>query len=170
MTGPVQTVVLMKIELDIQRATTAVNIPGDDQFQLWVETALVGKPNDFTLAIRIVDEPEGQHLNRQYRNQDNATNVLSFPADLPESLPAEIRRSQLGDLVICAPVVAREATEQHRPETDRWAHLTIHGVLHLLGYDHEVVDEATVMESLETEMLAGLGVSDPYQDTSGPTR
>ena len=160
----------MEIELEIQRATTAVNTPDDDQFQLWVETALVGRFNDFTLAIRIVDDQEGQRLNRQYRNKDYATNVLSFPADLPESLPAEIRQPQLGDLVICAPVVAREATEQHRPETDHWTHLTIHGVLHLLGYNHEEGGEATVMESLETEILTGLGISDPYQDTSGPTR
>lgn len=166
MTRQVQTVVLMEIELDIQTATTAVNIPRDDQFKLWVETVLVGKPNDFTLAIRVVDEQEGQRLNRQYRNKDHATNVLSFPLDLPETLPAEIRLSQLGDLVICAPVVSREAMQQHRPETDHWAHLTIHGVLHLLGYNHEVADEATVMESLETKILAGLGISDPYQEIS----
>ncbi|MFC1777936.1 rRNA maturation RNase YbeY [Pseudomonadota bacterium] len=156
----------MPTELDIQRATTAVNIPGDDQFRLWVKAALVGKSSDFTLAIRIVDEQEGQHLNRQYRNKDYATNVLSFPAELPESLPAEIRLPQLGDLVICAPVVAREAMERHRPETDHWAHLSIHGVLHLLGYNHQIPDEALVMESLETEILAGLGISDPYQDLS----
>ena len=156
----------MEIDLEIQRATTAANTPDDDQFQLWVETALAGRSNDLTLAIRIVDEQEGQRLNRQYRNKDYATNVLSFPADLPESLPAEIRLSQLGDLVICAPVVAREAAEQHRPETDHWAHLTIHGVLHLLGYNHEMADEAIVMETLETEILAGLGISDPYQDIS----
>ncbi len=168
MTGPVQTVVPMKIELDIQRATTTVDTPGDDQFQLWVEAALVRKHNDSTLAIRIVDEQEGQQLNGQYRNKDYATNVLSFPADLPENLPAQIRESQLGDLVICASVVAREATQQHRSEADHWAHLTIHGVLHLLGYDHEAVDEANVMESLETEILAGLGVSDPYQYAGGP--
>ena len=158
--------VLMEVELEIQRASDAVSIPDDDQFQLWVESALVGKASEFTLAIRIVDEPEGRDLNRQYRDKDYATNVLSFSADLPESLPVEIRLSQLGDLVICAPVVAREATEQHRTETDHWAHLTIHGVLHLLGYNHEVADEATVMESLETEILAGLGISDPYQDIS----
>lgn len=166
MTRRVQTVVLMRIELEIQRATNAVNTPDDGQFQLWVESALVGKPDEFTLAIRVVDEQEGRGLNRQYRDKDYATNVLSFPSDLPESLPAEIRLSQLGDLVICAPVVAREASEQHRPETDHWAHLTIHGVLHLLGYNHELVDEAIVMESLETDILAGLGISDPYQDIS----
>jgi len=156
----------MAIELDIQRATTAENIPDDDQFQLWVEAALGGRPNDFSLAIRIVDEPDGRGLNRQYRNKDYATNVLSFPADLPETLPEEIRQAQLGDLVICAPVVAREAVQQHRPETNHWAHLVIHGVLHLLGFNHEAPDEAVVMESLEKEFLAGLGVPDPYRDIS----
>ena len=91
---------------------------------------------------------------------------MSFPAELPEGLPAEIRQSQMGDLLICAAVVAREAIEQRRPDLDHWAHLTIHGVLHLLGYDHEQADEADVMESLETEVLAKLGISDPYLDLS----
>ena len=164
MTRRVQTVVLMRTELEVQRATTLASVPDDDQFQLWVDAALAGKSDQFSLTIRIVDEPEAQRFNRDYRNKDYATNVLSFPAELPEGLPAEVRQSQPGDLLICAPVVAREATEQHRPETDHWAHLTIHGVLHLLGYDHEQADEVIVMESLETEILAGLGISDPYLD------
>jgi probable rRNA maturation factor len=155
----------MEIDLEVQR-TTDLDVPGDDQLRLWVEAALAVKPQDFSLAIRLVDEEEGRQLNRQYRNRDYATNVLSFPADLPEGLPAEIRLSQLGDLVICAPVVAREAKEQQRLETDHWAHLCIHGALHLLGYDHELPDKAALMESLETEILAGLGISDPYQDLS----
>ena len=166
MTRQVQTVVLMPTELEVQRATTLAGVPNDDQFQLWVDAALAGKPNPFTLTIRIVDEAEAQRFNREYRNKDYATNVLSFPAELPEGLPADIRQSQMGDLLICAPVVAREAAEQRRAETDHWAHLTIHGVLHLLGYDHEQADEAVVMESLETEILAKLGISDPYQDLS----
>jgi probable rRNA maturation factor len=156
----------MRTELEIQRATTLASVPDDDQFQLWVDAALAGKSNQFSLSIRIVDEDEAQRFNRDYRNKDYATNVLSFPAELPEGLPAEIRRSQMGDLLICAPVVAHEASEQCRSETDHWAHLTIHGVLHLLGYDHEQADEANVMESLETEILAKLGISDPYQDLS----
>ena len=156
----------MRTELEVQRATTLASVPDDDKFQLWVDAALAGKPSQLTLGIRIVDEDEAQRFNRDHRSKDYATNVLSFPAELPEGLPAEIRQSQLGDLLICAPVVAHEATEQHRPETDHWAHLTIHGVLHLLGYDHEQADEADVMESLETEILAKLGISDPYQDLS----
>ncbi len=156
----------MRTELEVQRATTLASVPDDDKFQIWVDAALAGKPSQLTLGIRIVDEDEAQRFNRDYRNKDYATNVLSFPAELPEGLPAEIRQSQLGDLLICAPVVAHEATEQHRSETDHWAHLTIHGVLHLLGYDHEQAGEADVMESLETEILAKLGISDPYQDLS----
>ena len=159
-------VVLMRAELEVQRATTLASVPDNDQFQLWVDAALDGKSNQFSLSIRIVDETEAQSFNRDYRNKDYATNVLSFPAELPEGLPTVIRQSQMGDLLICAPIVAHEATEQRRSETDHWAHLTIHGVLHLLGYDHEQADEADVMESLETEILAKLGISDPYQDLS----
>ena len=159
-------VVLMRAELEVQRATTLASVPDNDQFQLWVDAALDGKSNQFSLSIRIVDENEAQRFNRDYRNKDYATNVLSFPAELPEGLPTVIRQSQMGDLLICAQVVAHEATEQRRSETDHWAHLTIHGVLHLLGYDHEQADEADVMESLETEILAKLGISDPYQDLS----
>ena len=163
MTGRNQTVALMQAELEVQRVTTADGVPGDDQFQLWVDAALAGIGHPSTLAIRIVDEQEAQRLNRDYRNQDYATNVLSFPAELPAGLPAEITQSQLGDLLICAPVVAREAAEQARPETDHWAHLTIHGILHLLGYDHEQASEAGVMETLEIEILMKLGISNPYQ-------
>ena len=156
----------MRTELEVQRATTLASVPIDDQFQLWVDAALAGKSNQFSLSIRILDEDEAQRFNRDYRNKDYATNVLSFPAELPEGLPAEITQSQIGDLLICAPVVVHEAAEQRRSETDHWAHLTVHGVLHLLGYDHEHEDEAGVMESLETEILAGLGIADPYLDVA----
>ncbi|MGA9574656.1 MAG: rRNA maturation RNase YbeY [Lysobacterales bacterium] len=139
-------------------------MPGDDQFRLWIDAVPTADKLKYILGIRIVDEQEAQRFNREYRNRDYATNVLSFPAELPEGLPAELRRSHLGDLLICAPVVAREAIEQNRPEADHWAHLTIHGLMHLLGYDHEQPDEALAMESMETEILANLGISDPYVD------
>lgn len=164
MTRRVLTAVVMRVELDVQRETTSQSVPSDEQFLLWVEAAMTGKTDQWTMAIRIVDEIEAQRFNRDYRNRDYATNVLSFAAELPEQLPAEIRQSQLGDLLICAPVVAREAIQRQGSETDHWAHLTIHGILHLLGYDHELALEAGIMESLETEILAKLGVSDPYQD------
>ena len=158
--------VAMQAEIEVQRSTSAPAIPEDDQFQRWADAALAGQPGRSSLAIRIVDEPEARQFNLEYRGKDYATNVLSFPAELPEGLPAEVRQAQLGDLLICAAVVEREAEEQKRPQADHWAHLTVHGILHLLGYDHEQTAEAEVMESLEIEILAALGVPDPYQDIS----
>jgi probable rRNA maturation factor len=163
MTRQVLTAVMMRVELEVQRQTTSQSVPSDEQFLCWIKAALAGKTDQWTMAIRIVDEIEAQRFNRDYRNRDYATNVLSFAAELPENLPAEIRQSQLGDLLMCAPVVAREAIQQQRSETDHWAHLTVHGILHLLGYDHEQAHEAGIMESMETEILSKLGVSDPYQ-------
>jgi probable rRNA maturation factor len=154
----------MQVDFKIQRATRSVNTPGDDQFRLWIDAIPAVGDRQYVLGIRIVDEQEAQRFNREYRNRDYATNVLSFPADLPEGLPDEIRQTQLGDLLICAPVVVCEALEQDRPAADHWAHLTIHGLLHLLGYDHELPGEAVAMESMETEILASLGISDPYVD------
>ncbi|MDE2087017.1 MAG: rRNA maturation RNase YbeY, partial [Xanthomonadaceae bacterium] len=110
------------------------------------------------LSIRIVDADEGRELNRDYRGKDYATNVLSFEADLPP----ELKLPLIGDMVICSPVVAREAAEQGKRPRDHWAHLTVHGTLHLLGYDHIVAAEAEAMEALETRILAGLGIADPY--------
>ena len=155
----------MRAEFEIQRATTSVNTPDDEQFECWINAVVPVRDCRFSLTIRIVDEQEAQRFNLEYRNRDYATNVLSFPAELPEGLPAEVRQSQLGDLLICAPVVEREASEQKKLEDDHWAHLTIHGILHLMGYDHEQPDEAVVMESLETEILKKIGVSDPYLDS-----
>lgn len=150
---------LVNVDLEVQRVTTSATTPDDEHFQLWAETALA---NESTLAIRIVDEEEGRRFNRKYRGKDYATNVLSFPVELPEGLPSGIKQSQLGDLLICAPVVAREAKQQGKPEVEHWAHLTIHGVLHLMGYDHEQSTDAIVMEALETEILASLNIPDPY--------
>ena len=152
----------MRVELEIQRATTSDNTPGDEQFRRWINAVPTTGEQTFQLTIRIVDEPEARQFNREYRGRDYATNVLSFPAELPEGIPEEVRQSQLGDILICAQVVENEALERQRPEKDHWAHLTIHGILHLLGYDHEESANATVMESLETEILGNLGISDPY--------
>ncbi|MGF6493000.1 putative rRNA maturation factor [Luteibacter sp. 621] len=135
-------------------------IPAPASFRRWVEAALKGarRRKATEVAIRIVDAEEGQALNLQYRGRDYATNVLSFEADLPPGVNLPL----IGDLVICAPVVAREAAEQGKKANDHWAHLTIHGTLHLLGYDHIVDAEAEAMEALETRVLAGLGIADPY--------
>lgn len=154
----------MQAELEIQRATTLTGTPDDEQFHHWINAVPTELRHALQLSIRIVDEPEARRFNRDYRSKDYATNVLSFPADLPEGLPAEVRQSQLGDLLICAPVVIREARQRRRSEADHWAHLTIHGVLHLLGYDHENDAGAAIMESMETEILKTLGVPDPYLD------
>jgi probable rRNA maturation factor len=156
----------MQVEVEVQLATTSEEIPASDQFQLWVEAALNGKEGDYNLAIRVVDESEMQGFNQRYRNKDYATNVLSFPADLLVSLPQDLRQSTLGDLLICAPVVVREAEQQRRTASAHWAHLTIHGVLHLLGYDHVKASDAECMENLETEILLSLGISDPYLEIS----
>lgn len=145
------------LELELQCVTDAA-VPGRGDFQAWVAAALAGRCEQAELAIRLVDEAEQQGLNRDYRGRDHATNVLSFPADLP----AGVELPMLGDLVICAPVVAREAAAQGKAERAHWAHLTVHGVLHLLGFDHQTSVEAMAMEAVEREVLAGLGFPDPY--------
>ena len=112
-------------------------LPAAVSFRKWVAAALDGRIREADLAIRIVGTKEGRALNRHYRGKDYATNVLSFPAELPEGLPEGVKLPLLGDLVLCAPVVAREAREQKKPLAAHYAHLTVHGALHLLGWDHE---------------------------------
>lgn len=153
------------IELDLQSACSAPDLPDEDSFRRWAGLALQGKPGH-ELTIRLVDEAESQSLNRQYRGKDSPTNVLSFPADLPPELNIPL----LGDLVICAQVVAREALEQDKPLQAHWAHMVIHGCLHLLGYDHSEDSEAEQMEALERQLLAQLGIADPYAADFIPTR
>jgi len=148
------------LELDLQRATDAA-APDDAAFRRWCELALRQRTADSEMTIRLVDEAEGRELNHTYRHKDYATNVLSFPADVPDEL---LDIPLLGDLVICVPVVEREAAEQGKALEAHWAHLVIHGCLHLLGYDHIEDDEAEEMEALERELLAELGHPDPYAD------
>ncbi len=151
--------VIPKVEnLDLQMASTAANIPTLNEFQAWLALAIPQQQRDWDITLRVVDEAESQTLNRDYRDKDYPTNVLSFPADVPEELNIPL----LGDLVICAPVVAREAAEQGKPLKAHWAHLCIHGALHLLGYDHETDADAQIMEALETQLIMGLGFADPY--------
>lgn len=153
-----------RLDISIAYAIARKGVPAANSFRRWAVCALRGRLREADLAIRIVDEPEGRALNRHYRGKDYATNVLSFPAELPEGLPADFHMPLLGDLVICAPVVAREAREQGKPCNAHYAHLTVHGTLHLLGWDHENDRDAEAMEQLEREILAGLGITDPYQD------
>jgi probable rRNA maturation factor len=149
------------LTLSVGYADSRKGVPAPASFRRWVEAALKGaKYRKATeLAIRIVDTKEGRALNREYRGKDYATNVLSFPVELPPGVTLPL----IGDLAICAPVVTREATEQGKQARDHWAHMTVHGVLHLLGYDHIEDTEAEAMEALETRILAGLGIADPYE-------
>ncbi|MBB5943108.1 rRNA maturation RNase YbeY [Xanthomonas sp. 3307] len=152
----------VRLDVGVSYALPRAGLPAAPSFRKWVAAALKGRIREADLAIRLVDDREGRALNLHYRGKDYATNVLSFPAELPEGLPKGVKLPLLGDLVICAPVVAREAAEQDKPLNAHYAHLTVHGVLHLLGWDHEDDKEAEAMEQLEREILAGLGVSDPY--------
>lgn len=147
----------MSIELCLQNVSSVENIPNQSEFEQWLHMALQGKP-EAVMTIRIVDEDESADLNQQYRQKTGATNVLSFPADIPE----EVELPLLGDLVICAPLVQSEASAQDKSVTAHWAHLVIHGTLHLLGYDHIEENEAETMENLETMLLQQLGIEDPY--------
>ena len=148
------------LELDLQLATQAT-VPSEAQFRHWCELALRQRTADSELTIRLVDEPEARELNNTWRHKDYATNVLSFPADVPDEF---LDIPLLGDLVICVAVVSREATEQGKILDAHWAHLVIHGCLHLLGYDHIDDAEAEEMEALERTLLEELGYPDPYAD------
>jgi len=151
-----------RLDVAISYGLPRKGLPAAASFRKWVAAALVDRIREADLAIRVVDEAEGRRLNLRYRGKDKPTNVLSFPADLPEGLPEGVRLPLLGDLVICAPVVAREAREQGKSLAAHYAHMTVHGTLHLLGLDHENDRDAARMEQLEREILATLGVADPY--------
>lgn len=146
--------------LHVGYAVPRAGLPSPISFRRWAAAALHGarrrKPAE--LAIRIVTAEQGRALNRDYRGRDYPTNVLSFAAELPPGVKLPL----IGDLALCAPVVLREAAEQGKLARDHWAHLTVHGVLHLLGHDHLDPREADAMEALETRILAGLGIADPY--------
>ncbi|WP_027854611.1 rRNA maturation RNase YbeY [Marinobacterium litorale] len=146
------------IDLQIDVDNSAA-LPQPEQFERWVQTALDGRIDRGEICIRIVTPEESQTLNREYRGKDRPTNVLSFPFEAPPGVPVDL----IGDLAICADVVEQEAQEQNKTVTDHWAHMVIHGTLHLLGFDHIKDDEAEVMEALEIELLAQLGIADPYE-------
>lgn len=154
----------IRLDVSVSYAAPRGGLPAAVSFRRWVAAALASRILEADLAIRIVDAKEGRALNRHYRGSDYATNVLSFPADIADGvkLPKGVKLPLLGDIVLCAPVVAREAKEQGKALPAHYAHLTVHGVLHLLGWDHQDTREADCMEALEREILAGLGVDDPY--------
>jgi probable rRNA maturation factor len=154
----------LRLDVSVSYATPRAGLPASVSFRKWVAAALASRIREADLAIRIVGTAEGRALNRHYRGKDHATNVLSFPADMAEGvkLPKGVKLPLLGDIVLCAPVIAREAKQQGKPLAWHYAHLTVHGVLHLLGWDHQDEREAECMEVLEREILAGLGIGDPY--------
>lgn len=154
----------MPVELDLQNVIEALSpeagtIPEQQQFEQWVEAAIEDANSNTQLTIRLVSIDEMTELNQSYRNKPGPTNVLSFPFDAPP----EVDIALLGDIVICAAVVEREALEQNKPLDAHWAHMVVHGCLHLLGYDHMKEREAEVMEALEIDILAGLGYNNPYE-------
>ena len=149
----------MSIQIDLQNDDLLTGSPDSEQFLHWVTAALQEDYDNLEQTIRIVGEAESQALNSRYRGKDSATNVLSFPADIPY-----IEYQCLGDLVICAPIVAREAAEQKKSDEGHWAHLVVHGMLHLQGLDHENQLDADKMEALEVKILSTLGYSNPYNN------
>lgn len=148
----------MSIILDLQLASSASDLPDATQFQRWLQAAILPFQDEAEVTIRIVDEQESQQLNLQYRGKDKATNVLSFPFQCPPGIELPL----LGDLVICAGVVRAEAAEQNKPLAAHWAHMVVHGCLHLLGFDHINDADAEQMEAEEIQILQQLGISNPY--------
>lgn len=155
------------VHLDIQNACQASGIPDTSEFIEWVSRALAHRKiqthRACELTLRIVDTEEITQLNRNYRGKDGATNVLSFPFEYPPGIPDDPGQQILGDILICAPIMQEESLEQNKSIKAHWAHLIIHGTLHLLGYDHVDDTEAQQMEQLETQLLADLKFPDPYQ-------
>jgi probable rRNA maturation factor len=151
----------MAYQIDVEINSQSQQIPSLIDLERWISAALHSQQlEEAEVSLYIVDETEGQELNSQYRGKDYPTNVLSFPADIPE----EVGIPLLGDLIVCAPVVEREAQEQGKTLAAHWAHMLVHGSLHLLGFDHIEDAEAEEMEALETEIITGLGYPAPYQE------
>ena len=148
-----------KMIIDLQIACEQESgLPTAEKIEQWATAAVQPQSDEVEMTVRIVDEAESHELNLNYRGKDRPTNVLSFPFECPD----EVELPLLGDLVICRQVVEREAQEQDKPLMAHWAHMVVHGSLHLLGYDHIEDDEAEEMESLETQIMTGLGFADPY--------
>ena len=148
-----------KLKVDIQRATDTPGLPSNQLIRKWVKAALGGRARRSVMTVRIVGAREAAMLNRKWRRKKGPTNVLSFPAGDEHGITPGL----LGDIVLCAPVIAREALQQGKSPVAHWAHMIIHGTLHLMGYDHDKPAVARKMESLEKQLLADMGIPDPYQ-------
>lgn len=154
--------------VDVQIVCEDPDVPAESKIERWVKRTIdasgASLPGGAEVSVRLVDTEEMRNLNRDYRQKDKVTNVLSFPSGDLAGLPGDAPRP-LGDIVICAAVVSEEAAEQGKSASDHWAHMLIHGTLHLLGYDHESDAEAAEMEGLETRILVSNGLADPYIKT-----
>jgi probable rRNA maturation factor len=148
----------MPSRIHVECVSSDTSVPATRSVRTWVRAALAQRRDDAELSVRIVDEEEMRELNSRYRNKNHPTNVLAFPAGIAPELGLPL----LGDIVVCAPVVRREALEQNKPARAHWAHMLIHGTLHLLGHDHVRPRQASVMETLEIRILESLGFPDPY--------
>ena len=157
-----------KLSVEVQIACDDPGIPEQDDIRTWVRLAVSGSRRvanrDAELAVRVVESEEIRALNHLYRHQDKATNVLSFPAGDVDGLPAD-EPLMLGDVVVCASIVSAEAAAQGKILANHWAHMLVHGTLHLLGFDHETDAEAAEMEAMEITLLAVKGITDPYVAT-----
>lgn len=152
----------MNVTVDILVASQSCLLPTLEELECWINSAVDHQPRETEVSVRLIDREESASLNHAWRDKEGPTNVLSFPAELPEGVPIYL----LGDLAICAPVVETEAEEQGKSLKAHWAHIVIHGTLHLLGYDHINDSDAIEMESLETHIMNKLGYPDPYQTDS----
>jgi probable rRNA maturation factor len=150
--------------VDIQRASESAGLPTDGELAAWARAGFQGE-EEAEVTVRLVDEAESAEFNGRYRGKDRPTNVLSFPFEAPPDIPLNL----LGDLVICAGVVATEANAQQKSISAHWAHMVIHGMLHLQGYDHVNLEDAVIMEGLETRLLSALGFPAPYPDEETET-
>ncbi len=153
----------MNLELDLQQACKA-EIPKQSLFKQWIKAVLIeaNYSKDVIITVRLVDRQESQQLNAEYRDKDKPTNILSFPFEPPPGIEAKEIDQYLGDLVICADIVEQEAQQQSKSLESHWAHMSIHGVLHLLGFDHIEAEDAEKMESIEIDLLLSLGYANPY--------
>jgi len=148
--------------LDIQIVSQSKQLPDQEQFQYWVDAVLKDDSQDSEFVIRIVDEAEMIQFNGQYRDKKGSTNILSFPFEVPEGIDSNL----LGDILVCAPVVEKEAKQQHKELDNHWAHMIVHGVLHLLGYDHVGDQDAEEMEALEIKILKKIKIRNPYEENN----
>lgn len=148
--------------VDVQLASQSTQLPTENQLQSWVDAVLKDDAENSEIVIRLVDDAEMSQFNQQYRNKQGSTNILSFPFEAPEGVCSDL----LGDLLVCVPVLEQEAKQQSKELMHHWAHIIIHGVLHLLGYDHINDDDADEMETLEIKILKTIKINNPYQETN----